>query len=63
MGIPETLLTDLDNVPRDRAVTLLMRHSARFPIVPPDEGWNVTLTPEGVKMAENLGQVIAPLFA
>ena len=63
MGIPETLTKDLLLVPRDRAVTLLMRHSARFPIIPPDEGWEVMLTPEGEQMAEDLGAVIGPQFA
>lgn len=62
MGIPETLLNDLLLVPRDRAVTLLMRHSARYPIVPPDEGWEVMLTPEGVQMAEDLGAVLGQQF-
>ena len=62
MGIPETLLNDLTFVPRDRAVTLLMRHSARYPIVPPDEGWEVMLTPEGVQMAEDLGAALGQQF-
>lgn len=63
MGIPVTLIQDLSLVPRDRPVTLLMRHSARFPIVPPDDGWTVPLTTEGVRMAEDLGLVIGPHFA
>lgn len=63
MGIPATLLYDLERIPRDRAVTLIMRHSARFPIIPPDLGFGVGLTEEGVRLAEATGMVLGQTFS
>ena len=62
MGIPVTLLTDFNRVPRDRPVALLMRHSARFPITDPERGFEVPLTEEGVRLAEELGEIFGKEF-
>ncbi len=63
MTLPVSLINDLELVPRDRPVGLLMRHSARFPIT--DEALNhlVGLTEEGVHMAEDLGAHLKPQFS
>lgn len=47
----ETLL----NAPHDRSVALLLRHSARYPIFDDFDPYQAQLTPDGVRMAENLG--------
>jgi phosphohistidine phosphatase SixA len=62
MTIPVSLLYDLERIPCDRPVGLLMRHSARFPIT--DEALNhlVGLTEEGVRMAEDFGALLARRF-
>jgi hypothetical protein len=57
-AIPVSLLSDLERIPRDRAVTLLMRHSARHPIIDPAEPFIAMLTEEGVHLAEELGGVL-----
>jgi hypothetical protein len=62
MTIPVALLSDLERIPRDRPVALLMRHSARFPITDPAETYLVTLTEEGVQLAEELGIIIGREF-
>ena len=59
MRIPATLLLDLDRIPRDRPVALLMRHAARHPITDPSDPYSVGLTEEGVHTAEGLGMVLA----
>lgn len=62
MMIPTSLLYDLQCIPRDRPVTLLMRHSHRFPITDPVFNDDVTLTEEGIYWAERLGRLIATRF-
>jgi len=62
MELPVTLLNDLNAIPRDRQIALLMRHSARFPITDPEKMFEVPLTEEGVQMAEELGALIGELF-
>ena len=57
-SIPLSLLNDLQRVPYDRPVALLMRHSARHPIVDPTQPYIALLTAEGVKLAEELGAVL-----
>jgi len=44
------------NAPRDRSVALLLRHSARFPILDDCDPYQAQLTPAGVRMAEDLGR-------
>jgi broad specificity phosphatase PhoE len=62
MELPRSLIDDLAVIPRDRPVTLLMRHSARYPINDPAETYLVGLTPEGVVMAEALGAVLGQMY-
>ncbi|NMC52429.1 MAG: histidine phosphatase family protein [Chloroflexi bacterium] len=44
------------NAPRDRSVALLLRHSARYPILDGNDPYQAQLTPDGVRMAEDLGR-------
>lgn len=62
-SIPLSLLNDLERVPRDRRAALLMRHSARHPIVDPDQPYVAMLTEEGIKLAEELGATLGQSFA
>ncbi len=43
-------------------VTLLMRHSVRFPIVKPEDTYVVGLTEEGIRLAEELGRLLGQRF-
>jgi broad specificity phosphatase PhoE len=63
MLIPEFLLVGLEVIPRDRPVTLLMRHSIRFPITDPARNYEVGLTPEGVELACEFGRQLAGKFS
>jgi hypothetical protein len=58
MGIPTSLLNDLERTPADRPVALLMRHAARFPIPDQARSLEITLTEEGVRTAEELGAIL-----
>ena len=58
MGIPNSLLNDLERIPADRPVTLLLRHAARFPIPDQARSLEITLTEEGVRDAEELGAIL-----
>lgn len=62
MDLPLSLVDDLHCIPHDRPVTLLLRHSARYPILDPAETYTVGLTPEGFTMAENLGWLLGRLY-
>jgi hypothetical protein len=55
MDLPVSLLNDVKQIPCDRPVTLLMRHSARYPITDPAQTYLVGLTEEGVQMANVFG--------
>lgn len=57
--IPESTLHWLEQVPIDRPVAVLMRHSARGELAPGDAGYHVSLLPEGFALAGALGQVVA----
>ena len=61
-GIPEKLLIDLRMIPRDRPVALLLRHAARFPILDPALTFEIGLTEEGVRTAEELGSLLPGWF-
>ena len=69
MTIPVSLLYDVERVLRDSLseplprVALLMRHSVRFPIVVPSDTYVVGLTEEGVRLAEELGELLGQSFA
>lgn len=56
--IPLSLLDGLERIPRDRPVALLMRHSARHPIVDPSDPYIAKLTEEGVRLAEEFGSLL-----
>lgn len=62
-SIPESLLNDLKRIPRDCPVALLMRHSARHPIVDPAQPYVAMLTEEGVRLAEELGGLLGKSFS
>jgi hypothetical protein len=55
-------LNDIERIPRDRPVALLMRHSNRYPITDPAKNYEVGLTEEGVQLAERLGHLLADSF-
>jgi hypothetical protein len=59
MGIPKSLLNDLELTPVDRPVALLLRHAARFPIPDQARSLEITLTEEGVRTAEELGAILS----
>jgi hypothetical protein len=63
MTLPQSLVNDLDRIPRDRPVILLMRHAHRFPITDPATNYLVGLTEEGVQMAEAFGRLLARQFS
>ena len=63
MTLPQSLLSDLERIPRDRPVALVMRHAHRFPITDPATNYQVGLTEEGVQAAEALGYRLARQFA
>ena len=62
LDLPVTLLDDMDRIPRDRPVSLLMRHSARFPITDLALTYTIGLTEEGIQMAEALGERLSVSF-
>lgn len=47
--------------PNDRRVALIMRHSVRYPIVDEDSVYSAALTPEGVRLAEEMGARLAAI--
>lgn len=61
-GIPTKLLIDLRMIPHDRPVALLMRHAARFPILDPALTFEIGLTEEGLRTAEELGSLLTDWF-
>ena len=62
MPVPETLLFDLQAIPRSRPVALLMRHSHRFPITDPAHNKQIGLTLEGLQQATQLGSLLGETF-
>lgn len=54
--IPSSLLEGIERAPRDRAVAVLLRHSARPPIPVGEPGTGLPLTPDGVRVAQELGR-------
>jgi hypothetical protein len=63
MPVPNSLLVDLQVVPRDRPTVLLMRHSNRFPITDQALNYTVGLTEEGFLLAAELGILISARFS
>lgn len=62
MGILDSVVLDFMSVPNDRPVAVLLRHSARFPILDPDDPYQAELTEEGIQMAEELGALLGTRF-
>ena len=56
--IPPSLLEGLDRAPCGRRVAVLLRHSARPPIPQGELGHDLPLTPDGVRVARELGQLL-----
>lgn len=56
--IPLSIIEGLGRIPRDRPVALLMRHSARHPIIDPSDPDAALLTEEGVRLAEEFGGLL-----
>jgi broad specificity phosphatase PhoE len=56
-----TILT-LSLAPKDRPVSLLMRHSERHPIITRDDVLTASLTTEGIKIAEEFGGKLSVVY-
>lgn len=54
--IPPATLQLLKEIPTDKPVVMLLRHSVRPPLPPEGENFSVPLTEEGVRLARELGQ-------
>lgn len=59
MAVYEPTLKVLENVPQGQAVNLVVRHSVRYPILSLAEVDTAPLTPEGIRVAEEFGAVLA----
>ena len=55
LRIPSSVLRHLDQVPSDRGVAMLIRHSAREDLAPDDVGYELPITALGREMAVDLG--------
>ena len=56
--IPASTLRWLDEVPRDRPVAMLIRHSVRDHLDEGDAGYHMPLTPDGHRLARELGVLL-----
>jgi broad specificity phosphatase PhoE len=54
--MPPSMPRWLSEVPTDRPVALLLRHSVRPPLDPGDAGYTLPLTADGVRLATDLGR-------
>ncbi len=54
--LPEYLLDPHKIVPNDRPLSMLIRHSNRYPITNADEVWTAGITPEGIELASDYGK-------
>ncbi len=61
MPLPYSMVNALAMLPSDRTVSVIMRHGNRYPIVDEATGHLVELTPEGVALAEDYGQMLSLL--
>lgn len=61
--IPPSVLRWLSEMPTERHVALLLRHSVRPPFEPGDDGYALPLTAEGRALARDLGQRLGPRLA
>jgi broad specificity phosphatase PhoE len=58
--IPATTTRWMNEVPANRPVVLLLRHSVRPDLPPNDAGYTTLLTDDGVRLAEELGTRMGP---
>jgi hypothetical protein len=58
--IADYIRSPLELAPLEQHVSLLVRHSIRFPINLPEETWLASLTPAGIQLAEEFGAWLAP---
>ncbi len=59
LEIPASTLLALDAAPLDQPVSVMLRHSTRYPILDIAKTLEVGLTPEGITLAEQLGVSLA----
>ena len=57
-SIPDLLLETMNMVPHNQGVILMMRHSVRFSVEDVNDESMVTLTPDGIRLAEELGALL-----
>jgi hypothetical protein len=62
LGIPETTLSALSAAPLDRPISILLRHSTRYPILDISKNLEVGLTPQGRTLAEQFGETLTRSF-
>ncbi len=55
MSLPNYLIKAFRNIPADKTINVLMRHSERFPIESDAEVFTAQLTPVGKELAYNFG--------
>ena len=60
--LPDYLQEAYKYVPENQPISVLMRHSIRFPIESDAEVWTAGLTPEGVSLAKSLGQWLSTQY-
>lgn len=60
--IPDYLLEAYQDIPKDRPVIVLMRHSIRYPINSDEEIITAGLTPEGFDLAKDFGSWLSTQF-
>lgn len=60
--LPDYIIVPHKNIPTDRPISVLMRHSARFPITKVEEVWTAGLTPEGIELASHYGKWLASSY-
>jgi hypothetical protein len=60
--LPDYVIRAYENIPTDAEVSVLIRHSIRYPINSVAEIWTAGLTPEGKEMASNLGSWLDKQF-
>jgi hypothetical protein len=56
--IPPSILRALDELPKDRPVAVLLRHSVRDELPPDGVGYSQPLTAAGTRLAQELGRLI-----
>jgi len=62
LTIPESTLLALSSAPLDQPVSILLRHSTRYPILDISKTLEVGLTPEGINLAEQFGYLLSKRF-